>query len=149
MKVITSLLLLLLSASMASGDPLPKALWQFAHLIRCPQPDVNPLKYNQYGCWCGLGGTGTPLDALDVCCEVHDKCYRAARTAPGCTAIADLPYVLVYEFTCSNLQLTCSATNSKCQAAVCECDREAANCFARAEYNPEHKDVDRKVHCVD
>ncbi|XP_068167403.1 phospholipase A2 [Antennarius striatus] len=147
MKVITTLLLLLAAAT-AGAVLLPRALWQFANLIRCPQPGVNPLKYNQYGCWCGFGGTGTPLDGVDTCCEAHDKCYRAARTAPGCTAIADLPYVLVYDYTCSNQQVTCSATNNKCQAAVCECDRVAAHCFARVSYNPENKNVDRKVHCV-
>lgn len=42
------------------------------------------------------------------CCEVHDKCYKASRKAPGCTAIADLPYVLVYDSTCSNQQVSCS-----------------------------------------
>lgn len=42
------------------------------------------------------------------CCKVHDKCYEASRKAPGCTAIADLPYVLVYDFTCSNQRVSCS-----------------------------------------
>lgn len=41
-----------------------------------------------------------------------------------------------------------TATNNKCQAAVCECDRVAAHCFAQAEYNPENKNLDPKVHCV-
>lgn len=42
------------------------------------------------------------------CCHVHDKCYASSRRAPGCTAIADLPYILVYGFTCSNQNVTCS-----------------------------------------
>lgn len=42
------------------------------------------------------------------CCKVHDECYATSRRAPGCTAIADLPYVLAYDFTCSNPQVTCS-----------------------------------------
>ncbi|XP_069562752.1 phospholipase A2, minor isoenzyme-like [Brachyistius frenatus] len=143
------LLLLLLSACVVSSARLPKALWQFGKMIQCTQPGVNPLIYNSYGCWCGFGGTGTPRDELDMCCKVHDKCYEASRKVPGCTAIADLPYVLVFDFTCSNEQLTCSATNKKCQAAVCECDRVAAHCFAQATYNPENKNLDPKVHCVD
>ncbi|GLD55647.1 phospholipase A2-like protein [Lates japonicus] len=133
MNVTAPLVLLLFTACMASGALLPKALWQFGRMIPCAQPGVNPLEYNNYGCWC---------------CKVHDKCYEASRKTPGCTAIADLPYVLVYDFTCSNQQVTCSATNNKCQAAVCECDRVAAHCFAQATYNPENKNLDPKVHCV-
>ncbi|XP_044051802.1 phospholipase A2 [Siniperca chuatsi] len=148
MNVTAPLLLLLLTACMVDGALLSKALWQFGKMIPCVQPGVNALEYNNYGCWCGFGGTGTPRDEVDMCCKVHDKCYRTCRKAPGCTAIADLPYVLVYDFTCSNQQVTCSATNNKCQAAVCECDRVAAHCFAQATYNPENKNLDPKVHCV-
>ncbi|KAM8885533.1 phospholipase A2 isoform 1-T2 [Spinachia spinachia] len=148
MNVKAPLLLLLLTACAARGALIPKALWQFGNMISCIQPGVNPLIYNNYGCWCGFGGRGSPVDELDKCCEVHDKCYQASRKIPGCTAIVDLPYVLVYDYTCSNEQVTCSATNDKCQAATCKCDRDAAYCFANAEYKPENKNLDPKVHCV-
>uniref|UniRef100_A0A3B4T4V6 Phospholipase A2 n=1 Tax=Seriola dumerili TaxID=41447 RepID=A0A3B4T4V6_SERDU len=138
----------ILDSCMVSGGQLPKALWQFGIMIQCAQPDVSPLRYSDYGCWCGFGGRGTPLDEVDMCCKVHDKCYERSRKTPGCTAIADLPYVLVYDFACSNQQVTCSAANNKCQAAVCECDRVAAHCFAQATYNPQNKNLDPKVHCV-
>ncbi|KAM8865683.1 phospholipase A2-like [Synchiropus picturatus] len=149
MNLATPLLLLLLSACLASGALLPRAVWQFGGMIQCVQPGVSPLKYNDYGCWCGLGGSGTPVDDLDMCCHVHDKCYEKSRKTPGCTNIADLPYVLEYEYTCSGQEVTCSASNNKCQAAVCECDRVAAHCFAKNVYNAEHKNLDPKVHCVD
>ncbi|XP_054467415.1 phospholipase A2-like [Anoplopoma fimbria] len=149
MNLTAPLLLLLLTACAASGGLVPRALWQFGNMIKCPQPDISPLKYSDYGCWCGFGGTGRPVDELDMCCKVHDKCYEASRKAPGCTAIADLPYVLVYDFTCSNQQVTCSATNNKCQAAACECDRVAAYCFAQSAYNAENKNLNPKVRCVD
>ncbi|CAJ1068132.1 phospholipase A2%2C minor isoenzyme-like [Xyrichtys novacula] len=126
MNLTGRLSLLLLTACVASGALLPKALWQFGKMIECAQPGISSLK----------------------CCRVHDKCYEASRKAPGCTAISDLPYVLVYDFTCSSQEVTCSATNNRCQAAVCECDRVAAHCFAQKTYNPEHKNVDPKVHCV-
>uniref|UniRef100_A0A668AJ39 Phospholipase A2 n=1 Tax=Myripristis murdjan TaxID=586833 RepID=A0A668AJ39_9TELE len=132
----------------ASAALLPKAVWQFGKMIQCAQPGVSPLAYNNYGCWCGFGGTGTPRDGVDECCKVHDKCYERSRKTPGCTAIADLPYILAYDFSCTNDQVSCSATNDKCQAAVCECDRVAAHCFAQATYNPDNKNLDPEVHCV-
>ncbi|KAM9858182.1 phospholipase A2-like [Aulostomus maculatus] len=148
MNVTSPLLLLLLTACMVGAARLPKALWQFAETIQCAQPGVKPLDYNDYGCWCGFGGKGTPLDAVDTCCHAHDKCYERSRKAPGCTSLASFPYVLVYDFNCTDNQVTCSDTNNKCQAAVCECDRVAAHCFAEATYNPDYKNVDPKVHCV-
>ncbi|XP_071338297.1 phospholipase A2, minor isoenzyme-like isoform X2 [Trachinotus anak] len=147
MNLSSPLLLLLLTACMVSGAVLPKALWQFGTMIECVQPGVYPLQYNNYGCWCGFGGKGTPQDELDMCCKIHDECYGTSMKTPGCTSLFDLPYFLVYDFTCLNEQLTCSATNNKCQAAVCECDRVAAECFARATYNPENKNLDTRVHC--
>lgn len=54
-----------LPACMVSGALMPMAFWQFGKMIQCTQPGVNPLKYNDYGCWCGLGGQGTPKDELD------------------------------------------------------------------------------------
>ncbi|XP_044221543.1 phospholipase A2-like [Thunnus albacares] len=147
MNLTTPLLLLLLTACTVSGAS-PKALWQFGMMIECAQPGISSLKYSDYGCWCGFGGRGTPVDEVDMCCYVHDKCYERSRKVPGCTAIADLPYILAYDFTCSNQQVTCSATNNKCQAAVCECDRVAAHCFAQNTYNPENRNLDPKVHCA-
>lgn len=46
--------------------------------------------------------------------------------------------------------LTCvfAVANDICEAAVCECDRVAAHCFAQHTYNPENKNLDPKVHCV-
>ncbi|XP_075881728.1 acidic phospholipase A2 1-like [Nelusetta ayraudi] len=113
----------------------------------CAQPGVNPLKYIDYGCWCGIGGAGKTMNKLDECCKAHDKCWEMSRKQPGCSSLADLPYIIDYDFTCSNAQVTCSGSNDLCVASVCECDREAAYCFARNEYNPEYKDLDRQTYC--
>lgn len=52
------------------------------------------------------------------CCKVHDKCYKESRTLPGCTAVGDLPYIIDYEFTCSNQQVTCSGEAALCSICV-------------------------------
>lgn len=52
------------------------------------------------------------------CCKVHDKCYEESRTLPGCTAVGDLPYIIDYEFTCSNEQVTCSGEAVLCSVCV-------------------------------
>lgn len=126
------------AVSVVSGIFQSKAVWQFAQMIECVQPDVNALAYNEYGCWCGLGGKGTPVDGVDRyvhgwrtgerlqrgsllrcvwscrCCRTHDHCYEESRKAPGCTAVEDLPYIIEYKFSCSKQQVTCSGEASVC-----------------------------------
>uniref|UniRef100_A0A671U875 Phospholipase A2 n=1 Tax=Sparus aurata TaxID=8175 RepID=A0A671U875_SPAAU len=109
-------------------------VWQFGRMISC----------NKYGCYCGLGGQGTPVDELDQCCKVHDDCYGAQMRDPECKTFFNKPYFIHYRYTCTEHRPTCSGTNKKCQAAACECDRAAALCFARAKYNPKHKFLNQR-----
>ncbi|CAH3017037.1 unnamed protein product, partial [Porites evermanni] len=60
-----------------------RSLYQFYQMISCATNN-NPLKYNKYGCFCGLGGQGTPVDNLDRCCQKHDSCYRQINLDKRC-----------------------------------------------------------------
>ncbi|KAK3100433.1 hypothetical protein FSP39_019912 [Pinctada imbricata] len=49
---------------------------------------LNALTYlNGYGCYCGWGGSGAPVDGIDACCMAHDNCYGnvTAKSNNQCT----------------------------------------------------------------
>uniref|UniRef100_A0A671U5V6 Phospholipase A2 n=1 Tax=Sparus aurata TaxID=8175 RepID=A0A671U5V6_SPAAU len=134
----------LFSACKVSDQQESRAVWQFGYMISCVQPGVNPFKYNNYGCYCGFGGQGTPVDEVDQCCKVHDDCYGAQISDPRCRGFFSLPYFVYYRYTCSPGRVTCSGTNGYCQRTACECDRAAALCFARTRHNPQYKNLNRR-----
>nr|XP_060644431.1 phospholipase A2, minor isoenzyme-like [Anolis sagrei ordinatus] len=142
------LLVLVGATSTVMPSPVPRALWQFRSMILCAIPKSKPLsQYNHYGCYCGFGGSGTPVDDLDRCCQIHDDCYGAASDIPNCYTWLHNPYIEMYSYTCSETNVTCASDNDVCKMHVCQCDRAAAMCFAKARYIEEHKNLDKKKYC--
>ncbi|XP_078523799.1 phospholipase A2-like isoform X2 [Lissotriton helveticus] len=147
MKLLLGALLLAVVAA-EHVAPDTRALWQFRDMIKCAIPNSRPIKdFDDYGCWCGVGGKGKPLDALDKCCQTHDNCYSRAKKLSSCRGIGDNPYTEIYKFSCSGKTVSCSSKNNACEAFICDCDRKAANCFASSKYNSAYKNVNKKKLC--
>ncbi|KAI3372320.1 hypothetical protein L3Q82_022825, partial [Scortum barcoo] len=104
MHLTRSLLLLFLSLPAFLGY---QAVWQFRSMILCTVHDSWPvLDYADYGCYCGLGGSGTPVDELDRCCQIHDQCYREAMQHDECWPLLDNPYTELYSYRCDKASRT-------------------------------------------
>ncbi|XP_040587563.1 phospholipase A2, minor isoenzyme-like [Mesocricetus auratus] len=120
-----------------------RALLQFCNMIQCTIPGSHPLMdYNDYGCFCGFGGSNTPVDELDGCCQMHDNCYGQAQDLESCRFL-DNPYTTSYSYSCSGNEVICSDKNNACEAFICSCDQQAAICFSKSPYNKENKGI----HC--
>ncbi|XP_067862375.1 phospholipase A2, minor isoenzyme-like [Heptranchias perlo] len=134
-------------SSVASANISPYAIWQFRSMIKCVLPDSSPIRdFNDYGCNCGLGGSGKYIDQLDKCCLEHDSCYRKTKTN-HCRFLIDSPYIELYSYSCSGNKISCSSKNNPCETDICNCDRTAAMCLSTAPYNPQYKDLDKEHYC--
>ncbi|KAL9835387.1 group 10 secretory phospholipase A2 [Geothlypis trichas] len=128
------LLLLLLPAAVSKGAAgegrarSRRGILELAGAIRC-STGRSPFAFLRYGCYCGLGGKGWPMDRVDWCCFHHDCCYGRAEQA-GCQ-----PKTESYHWECKDNSAVCDSLEDKCQKMACECDREAAKCFSRAPYH--------------
>nr|P00620.1 RecName: Full=Acidic phospholipase A2; Short=svPLA2; AltName: Full=Phosphatidylcholine 2-acylhydrolase [Bitis gabonica] len=100
-------------------------LTQFGNMINKMGQSV--FDYIYYGCYCGWGGKGKPIDATDRCCFVHDCCYGKMGTY-------DTKWTS-YNYEIQNGGIDCDEDPQKKE--LCECDRVAAICFAnnRNTYN--------------
>uniref|UniRef100_A0A8D1FE73 Phospholipase A2 n=1 Tax=Sus scrofa TaxID=9823 RepID=A0A8D1FE73_PIG len=77
-----------------------RGLIELAGTVNCVGTRT-PVAYMNYGCYCGLGGHGQPLDAIDWCCHYHDCCYKRAEDA-GCSPKMDR-----YSWKCIDQHILC------------------------------------------
>ncbi|KAH9489838.1 hypothetical protein Btru_037269 [Bulinus truncatus] len=118
-----------------------RSLKQLCHQI---DQTVGPscLEYIGYGCYCGLGGHGTPVDKVDSCCQIHDQCYGNVKCRSSWYA-----YLTQYNVHCYLGHCHCSDSESSdpCFYTSCQCDRQLAECLKIAPgMNPKYKYYDRR-----
>ncbi|KAK3750942.1 hypothetical protein QZH41_015018 [Actinostola sp. cb2023] len=125
------------------GTKTSRGLLDFGIMIYCGT-GRNPFDYNNYGCYCGFGGHGNPLDNVDSCCKAHDQCYdrvHASGVCPFQVAAYTFPYTTT---SCTN----CKPASyywfyGRCREALCKCDAESVNCFKRSPYHDKYAGYDK------
>ncbi|XP_048735383.1 acidic phospholipase A2 Cc1-PLA2-like [Ostrea edulis] len=135
------IVLLTLIVSTAGAGRRKRDLNQFSRMIYMTT-GRDPFDFSEYGNWCGLGGNGSVVDAIDECCFHHDNCYDGIIANPLCESV----YIMKYNSGISNRTIECY-DESPCEKALCNCDRTASFCFQsnRAAYNASHKGVFAKL----
>ncbi|XP_057552841.1 phospholipase A2, membrane associated-like [Hippopotamus amphibius kiboko] len=117
--------LLLLAVIMAFGLlQVHGNLLDFRKMIKYKTGKEAVSSYGFYGCYCGLGGRGSPKDATDQCCAAHDCCYKQLEKR-GCR-----PKTRSYKFIYRQGQIICGK-KTYCRRQLCQCDKTAADCFGR------------------
>ncbi|XP_031553863.1 phospholipase A2 A2-actitoxin-Cgg2a-like [Actinia tenebrosa] len=117
-----------------------RSVLQFYTMIRS-QTGRDPKDYMGYGCWCGYGGKGRPVDEVDRCCQQHDWCYnRLYKTRRICGR-----YEIYHKnYYYSGLKCYKGWLSSRCGRSLCACDVAAVKCFKRNRFNNRYKDWNKK-----
>ncbi|XP_077864298.1 basic phospholipase A2 caudoxin-like [Saccoglossus kowalevskii] len=130
-------------------------LGQLGRMLTCTTDSrvvKSVVDYVGYGCFCGFGGEGEPLDATDQCCQEHDYCYEQTDcNIQMYTALYDFETVNCGtsdpEIICKTEEEYGDENKASCKAYLCKCDAEISNCFARAasSYNMAYRRYDQSL----
>ncbi|XP_066428716.1 phospholipase A2-like [Eleutherodactylus coqui] len=128
-----SFLLFLLGTLTVAGSQA--GLVKFGRMVQQATKRPALWSFSFYGCYCGLGGQGWPMDDIDWCCQKHDCCYDVLMKA-GCAPLSQ-----DYNYSHINGVITCDDEDlNGCARVCCECDREISHCFRENNhrYRKEH-----------
>uniref|UniRef100_A0A8C3W639 Phospholipase A2 n=1 Tax=Catagonus wagneri TaxID=51154 RepID=A0A8C3W639_9CETA len=100
--------------------PAQSSFWQFQKMVKHITGQSALFSYYGYGCYCGLGGKGTPVDDTDRCCLAHDCCYDRLKQ------LSCQPVLNGYQFHVINRTVVCDCL---CGLRACECDKQSAYYF--------------------
>jgi len=152
-KSLLTILFFIGIVSFSYADPLirsKRSLWQLDQVMQCATQLSNYdvfSTYNCHGCYCGKGGSGTPIDDIDQCCQAHDNCYSKFNQQQtfGCMEASGQIYWDTYQFNCTigDIDLPtptgkmtrrtpqCTYGRTACARGGCECDVAFANCIRK------------------
>ncbi|OPL33765.1 hypothetical protein AM593_07149, partial [Mytilus galloprovincialis] len=95
-----------------------KAMWNFSNLMIAIFGYRRGIELLDYGCYCGFGGAGTPVDGIDRCCQAHDKCYGDEEDWWCRTKWTHYNYKILNQRT-----VDCKDSHGSCKYRVCRCDK--------------------------
>ncbi|XP_061335426.1 phospholipase A2, membrane associated-like isoform X1 [Pezoporus flaviventris] len=81
--------------------PAHSSVLELEQMIRAATGRSALLSYSWYGCFCGIGGRGTPVDSTDQCCHAHDCCYKKLSSS-RCS-----PKLVTYKYSIQGSKITC------------------------------------------
>ncbi|XP_041032173.1 basic phospholipase A2 Sms-N6-like [Carcharodon carcharias] len=97
---------------------------------------------NGYGCYCGKGGDGVPLDDFDSCCFNHDCCYEVTLLA-SCAKGTNVYFKPNYSL-CKLGRAECPEGLDPCSSDLCLCDKQFGECLTIATFRDQYSNYQQK-----